>query len=105
MNDNYIIIVVNRQNKGPFFPCPFFSTLSDRTPADVYSVVQVPDGLLIISLVLLVYFRLESNSVDIYTIMGQERAYYYFASVVLRISYWTCISSGHRQKFKCTLLN
>ena len=50
--DNYIIIVVNRQNKGPFFPCPFFSTLTDRPPAVVYSVVQVPDGQQIISLVL-----------------------------------------------------
>ena len=35
---------------------------------------------------------------DIYTIMGQERAYYYFASVTLLSSYWTCILSGHRQK-------
>ena len=90
-NDKIIIIVVNRQNKCPFFPCPFFSTLTDRPPADVYSVVQVPDGQQITSLVLLVYFRLESNSVVIYTIIGQECAYYYFASVTLLSSNWICI--------------
>ena len=41
----------------------------------MYSLVQVPDVQQILSLVLLVYFRLESNSVDIYTNMGQECGY------------------------------
>ena len=39
----------------PLFSLPFFLKLSDRPPADVYSVVQVPDGQQIISLVLLVF--------------------------------------------------
>ena len=40
----------------------------------MYSDGQIPDGQQIISLVI-VYFRLESNSVFIYTIIGQECAY------------------------------
>ena len=63
----------------------------------MYSVVPVPDGQQIISLVLLVYFRLESNSVDIYTIMGQECGYPTPIPSILLLLFTNTAVSGYIQ--------